>query len=77
MEAQMKMKRMNRDLPKFMSAQKKFMMQIDSQIKNLHQQTAERLGLTPFDFLQKESQPIYERETIEDVLSRQYESYKL
>jgi len=80
LESQLKVERLERDMPKYIRAQRKFAKQFDNSIKDLSSTAAEALGIETDEFLRKEklfnggneNENLYQRESIEDVMSRQY-----
>ena len=59
-ESQMKMKRLERDMPKFLRAQRSYIKSFDQEIHST--------GGAP-----QEEEYVYKRETIEDMMKRQYD----
>lgn len=64
----MKMKRMERDMPKFLRAQSAYMSKFDNEISSVRKDAQERLGMRGDENNNEEYQ--YQRQTIEELLSR-------
>mmetsp|Transcript_14211 Transcript_14211/g.24168 ORF Transcript_14211/g.24168 Transcript_14211/m.24168 type:complete len:102 (-) Transcript_14211:260-565(-) len=60
MEAQLKVNRLERDLPKFVSAEKRFLKQFSSDDQEIRKQTLDRLGLNDSYLIDKD-EGTYER----------------
>lgn len=81
LESQNKLRRMERDLPKYLRAQNAYIGKFESEEQRINQEAASALGMSTEDFLNstKEDQSSnqeefkYQRETIEGMIRRQYE----
>ena len=79
LEAQLKVERLERDMPKYIRSQRQYIKNFDDSVQDLSASAAEALGVESDDFLRQEKffqgevdQSQYTRESIEDVMSRQY-----
>lgn len=84
LEASLKVERLERDMPKYVRAQRKYIKQLDDSVQDLSNSAAEALGVENDEFLRKEELYYggsnlnqFTRESIEDVMSRQYMNIKM
>ena len=75
MESLVKMQRLERDMPKFLRAQKSYIKDFDDEMEKTNKQAAAALGLTLDEFMEQRGLKVdgdkedkYERETMEDLL---------
>lgn len=80
MESLVKMQRLERDMPKFLRAQKSYIKEFDDEMAKTDKQAAAALGLTTEEFMKQKGiehentdGESYKRETMEDLLQRQYD----
>ena len=66
MESQLKMKKLERDMPKFLRAQRNYIKTFDDQIKKINSSS----GVSTEDYLNEQEQEsfAYQRETIEQMI---------
>ena len=72
----MKMKRIERDMPKYMRAQRNYIEQFDNAYKKVSRGAAMATGMSTEDFaMMNEDEEVYKfkRESIEDMMSRPFD----
>lgn len=71
MESQMKVQKLERDMPKFLRAQRNYLKEFESEEKRINRTAAEAMGLTTDEFLKKHDEKqdewLYKPEDIEDL----------
>ena len=70
LESELKMKRLERDMPKYLRAQRNYIKQFDTNIQNLENEAKAALGLGYNDSEGVHDEYVYQRESIEDLLNQ-------
>jgi len=68
LESELKMKRLERDMPKYLRAQRNYIKQFDTSIQNVENEARAALGMNELESNSVHDEYVYQRESIEDLL---------
>ena len=79
-ESMLKLQRLERDMPKFLRAQKKYVKDLREDERRIQEEAAAAAGMTTEEWIKRnggfeaqEEEPLYSRESIEEILYREHD----